>query len=176
MYLESLQDCRLSIGSYPTFHYDARGGGGEAYLINEENDNLQGLRFSPNSFCIPPINWRTTKVLGLSIPPGLQVKMCLENLQGTIERSTGEIRLDFESRFIFTIFPYFRFPDLIVKTCLSSGTAKSHLHLVEGKTLQQDGSATLVGIALVPLTGHKLLDLFLNLPNEALAILKCKIK
>ncbi len=175
MFLKSLQGCQLAIGRYPTFYYDARGGGGEANLLQSESRHLQKIRFNPNTFHIPPLNWKTTKILGLPMPPGLEIKMFLDTLQGTIEMSTGEIKLDFESRFVFTMFPSFYFPDLIVKTCLTSGKAKSGLHFAKGKPLQKDGSTKLVGIAVIPPSGNLFLDTFLDLPNEALAILQCKI-
>ena len=176
MFLESLQGCQLAIGRYPTFYYDARGGGGEATLLNSESSHLQKIQFNPNTFYIPPLNWKTTKILGIPMPPGLEIKMSVDTLQGTIEKATGEIKLDFESRFVFTMFPSFHFPDLIVKTCLSSGIAKAGLHIAQGKPLQKDGSTKLVGIAVVPPSGNILLDTFLDLPNEALAILECKLK
>ena len=50
MYLESLEGCLLAIGSYPTFHYDATGGGGEAHLLKSEQGDLQRIRFNPNTF------------------------------------------------------------------------------------------------------------------------------
>jgi hypothetical protein len=40
--------------------------------------------------------------------------------------------------------------------------------------INENGRLKLVGIAVVPPTGSQLLDIFLGLPNEALAILNCE--
>ena len=176
MFLRSLKGCRLAIGSYPPFHYDATGGGGEATLLSIEKDNILHLRFSSTTFSIPPLNSQTTKFLSLPLPPGLKIKMCMDKLEGTVNKNTREVFLRFESRFIFSISSLFRFPDLIVKTSLETGKVKGRLNEEEGLILQDDGKTTLVGIAIIPSTGNQILDIFLGLPNEALAVLQCEIK
>ena len=176
MYLKSIEGCRLVIGSYPPFNYDASGGGGKARSITTEKDNVLLLTFEPETFSIPPLTSQTTKILSIPLPPGLKIKMSMDKLEGTIDKNTGEISLRFESRFVFTIISIFRFSDLIVKTILQTGRVKSNLHEEEGIPLQEDGKTTLVGIAIIPMTGNKILDIFLGLPNEALAVLKCEIK
>ncbi len=109
------------------------------------------------------------------MPPGLTIKIFMEKLKGSIDKKNGDIELNFEARFVFSIFSVYKFPDLIVNTSLKSSEIKSRLHFAKGKPLQQDGNTTIVGIAIIPKTNNKLLDCFLELPNEALAILKCKI-
>ncbi len=173
--LDSLEGCKLAIGSYPHFVYDARGGGGKTSLVKVKNKNHLFLIFNPDTFSIPSLNWRTTRFLSIPMPLGLEIKMLLEKLEGTIALDTGEICLDFESEFLFTIWPIFVFPKLTVKTFLKSSRVVSKLFDAEGKCWGKDGKATLVGIAVIPKTGHKLLDLFLSLPNEALAKLECRI-
>ena len=101
--------------------------------------------------------------------------MSMDKLEGTIDKSTGEVLLRFEAKFCLHIYSLFSFPNLIVKTSLETGTVKGSLHEEEGLILQNDGKATLVGIAMIPPTGNKILDVFLGLPNEALAILQCEI-
>ena len=39
MHLKSLEGCRLTIGSYPPFSYNASGGGGEGTLIPNQQNN-----------------------------------------------------------------------------------------------------------------------------------------
>ncbi len=175
MQLVSLQGCELKIGKYPRFKYDARGGGGLALVLNDKETDIKYLKFNRDTFSIPPLNWKTGKFLCMPLPPGIQIKMYLDKLEGTFNQLNGEISFNFESKFRFTIWPSFVFPDLIVKTFLTSGEAKGDLNETQGRPLQKDGNSTLVGIAIVPKTGHRYLDSFLNLPNEALAILKCKI-
>ncbi len=174
--LQSLDNCRLAIGSYPHFYYDATNGGGSASLFKTKEESLLGLRFNPNTFSIPPITWRSTRILGFPIIPGLQINMLMNELQGTINRENGEILLAFKARFVFTAFSIFKFPELIVETTLGSRKLTSKLYNVEGKPIQKNGNARLVGVATIPKTGNLLLDLFLGLPNEALAILQCRIK
>ena len=40
MQLRSLEGCRLKIGKYPPFIYNAYGGGGKAILLPNQKDNL----------------------------------------------------------------------------------------------------------------------------------------
>jgi len=176
MELRSLKECRLAIGSYPQFDYDGSSGGGVAKFLLSKEDNIQLIDFLPEKFSIPPISRKTTKILGISLPPGLKISMNMEKLGGTIQKNTGEILLDFESRFTFTIGSIIRFPDLIVKTCLQTGMVKGKLFEEEGLALQKDGQVILVGVAVIPITNNKFIDILLGLPNEALAVLKCKLE
>ena len=174
MYLESLKGCQLIIGSYPPFNYDASGGGGIAIQKKIENKNIKELIFDPTEFEIPSLNWRTTKILGIPLPPGLEITIYPKRLEGTINERTGEIILNFESRFVLKIAIWFKAPALIVKTSLTSNDASEGNLKVKGKPLNKEGFAKLVGIALVPKSGNHFLDNFLGLPNKALAILQCK--
>ena len=175
MYLKSLEGCRLAIGSYPPFEYDARGGGGKAKLLPKTKDDFLHLRFIPETFSIPPLTWRTTKFLSLPLPPGLKIDITMDQLDGKIDKNSGKIELELKARFVFSIGYIFHFPDLIIKTALQTGRVKSGLHDEEGLSRQNNGRTTLVGVAIIPATGNKVLDLFLNLPNEALAVLQCEI-
>ncbi len=174
MQLTSLKGCRLAIGSYPHFHYNASNGGGKASIINNKTTNIQHIKFSPETFSIPPLTWQTTKFLSLPLPPGLEIKMYLETLEGTINQKTGEVILSFEASFILQILSIYRFPGLLVKTTLNSGKVKSSLHEETGINLQSNGKMKLVGVAIIPPTNNHYFNRFLNLPTEALAILNCR--
>ncbi len=176
MKLKSLEGCRLTIGRYPPFSYNADGGGGEATLLPSQKNNLLHVSFSNKSFSIPPLTSKTTKFLSLPLPPGLKIEMTMDNLEGTIDKNSGEVLLKFESKFFFSIGALLKFPELIVKTLLKTGKVKGKLHEGEGLLLQNNGTTKLVGISIIPKTGNKILDAFLGLPNEALAELKCEIK
>ncbi len=176
MQLKSLEGCRLKIGKYPPFTYDAYGGGGKATLIPNPKKNLLHISFSPNRFFIPPLTSKTTRFLYLPLPPGLKIEMSMDQLEGTINKSSGEVLLKFESKFLFSIGSMLKFPGLIVKTLLRTGKVKSKLHQAEGLVLQNNGKTKLVGISIIPKTGNQILDTFLGLPNEALAELQCEIK
>ena len=176
MLLKSLGGSRLRIGSYPPFSYNACGGGGKATLLPTKKNNILYLRFSSKTFSIPPLNSRTTKFLSLPLPPGLKIEMTLEKLEGTIDKNSGEVFFQFESKFIFSIGSIIRFPHLTVKTILQTGEVKGAVHAGKGLSRQKNGQTKLVGISKIPPTGNKVLDTFLDLPNEALAELYCEIK
>ena len=176
MQLKSLEGCRLKIGSYPPFTYNASGGGGEGTLVPGGRNNFVYLRFSSKTFSIPPLTTQTTKFLSLPLPPGLKIEMSMDKLEGTIDKNSGEVCLQFESRFIFSIGGMINFPYLLVKTMLQTGKVKSKLHSAKGIVRQKNGKTKLVGVSNIPKTGNKLLDTFLSLPNEALAELQCEIK
>ena len=176
MKLESLNGCRLKIGRYPPFTYNATGGGGTATLLSHQRDNPLHISFSSKTFSIPPLTSKTTKFLSLPLPPGLKLDMSLDKLEGTIDKKSGEVYLKLESKFIFSIGVKLKFPKLIIQSLLITGKVKSNLHESEGQALQNNGIIKLVGISMIPKTGNKILDIFLGLPNEALAELKCEIK
>ena len=176
MQLRSLEGCRLTIGKYPPFTYNAYGGGGPAKLVPSQRNNLLHISFSSKTFSIPPLTSKTTKFLSLPLPPGLKIEMSMDQLEGTIHKSSGEVLLKFESKFLFSIGGVVKFPELIVKSLLKTGKVKGKLHAGEGILLQKNGKTNLVGISTIPITGNKILDTFLGLPNEALAELKCEIK
>ena len=176
MQLKSLDGCLLRIGSYPPFIYNAYGGGGQAKLHPCQTKNLLHISFSSNTFSIPPLTSKTTRFLSLPLLPGFKIEMFMDHLEGTIDKNSGEVLLNFESKFIFSIGDMLKFPKLIVKTLLKTGKVKGKLHEGEGRILQNNGATKLVGISIIPKTGNKILDKFLSLPNEAIAELKCEIK
>ncbi len=176
MELKSLEGCRLIIGSYPPFSYNAYGGGGKGKLLPSKKNNIVYLCFSSQTFSIPPLTSKTTKFLSLPLPPGLKIEMSMDKLEGTIDMNSGEVLFKFESKFIFSIGGMIQFPNLIIKSLLQTGKVKSTLHEAKGLVRQRNGKTKLVGIATIPRTGNKILDIFLDLPNEALAELNCEIK
>ncbi len=175
MQLRSLEGCRLTIGKYPPFIYNAYGGGGAATLLPSQRKNLLKISFSSKTFSIPPLTSKTTQFLSLPLPPGLKIAMSMDKLKGTIDKNSGEILLKFESKFVLSIGSLLKFPDLLVKTLLQTGAVKGKLHEGKGLVLQQNGKTKLVGISIIPQTGNKILDAFLRLPNEAIAELECEI-
>ena len=176
MRMKSLEGCRLTIGSYPQFTYNAYGGGGKATVIPSQKDNLLHVSFSSETFSIPPLTSRTTKFLSLPLPPGLKIEMSMDRLEGTMNNQSGEVLLRFESKFLFSIGSIIKFPKLIVNTSLTTGNVKGNLHEGKGQIIQNNGKTKLVGISTIPKSGNKFLDTFLGLPNEALAELQCEIK
>ena len=176
MQLKSLEGCRLKIGSYPPFSYNACGGGGKGTIIPSQENSILYLNFSSKTFSIPPLTSKTTKFLSLPLPPGLKIEMSMDKLGGTINKKSGEVLFIFESQFILSIGTIIKFPALLVKTSLTTGEVKGTSHEAKGLVLQANGKTKLVGISTIPPTRNKLLNTFLGLPNEALAELHCEIK
>ena len=175
MKLKSLNGCKLRIGSFPAFKYNANGGGGQGTVLPSTQKNILHISFSSKTFSIPPLNSRTTKFLSLPLPPGLNIEMSMDKLEGTIDKNSGEVLLKFESKFVLSIGSIIKFPYLLVQTLLTTREVKGKLLEGKGLVLEKNGKVKLVGISTIPLTGNKVLDAFLGLPNEALAELKCEI-
>ena len=167
--------CGLAIGPYPRCRYDARGGGGSAELEGAIQAGWQSINFRADQLSIPALSWRNTRVLGLPLPPGLTIAIEPEQLQGQWHPSSGEMQLEFRSRFYFSLAGVYQAPPLIVQTRLQTETAQGLRHHAQGKRIGADGEALLVGIATVPPTGDGWLDRFLGLPDEALALLQCRL-
>ena len=141
MQLKSLEGCRLKIGKYPAFTYNAYGGGGKATLLPNQKNNLLHISFSSKTFSIPPLTSKTTRFLSLPLPPGFKIEMSMDHLGGTINETSGEVLLKFESKFLFSIGTLLKFPELIVKTLLKTGKVKGKIHKGEGLLLQSNGKA-----------------------------------
>ena len=91
MQLNSLEGCLLKIGSYPSFSYNAYGGGGKGTLLPSKSNHILCLSFSSKTFSIPPLTSKSTKFLSLPLPPGFKIEMYMEKLEGTIDKNSGEI-------------------------------------------------------------------------------------
>ena len=176
MQLHSSKGCRLTIGSYPHFLYDASGGGGKAIIIETNERNIKYLKFCSKTFEIPSMNYKTTKFLGLPLPPGITIKMTMEKLEGTINQESGDINLNFQARFKLKFASFFQFPSLIVKSLLKTGKVNTITYDSVGVPLQKDGKTKLVGVTKIPKTSNSLLNSFLFLPTNALAELQCVLK
>ncbi len=175
MQLESLDGCTLIIGSYPKFRYNASGGGGKGHVEETNQEDVKRVYFDPDSFQIPSLTWRNTKFLGLPLPPSLKISISMDMLSGTFDIKNGTFSLAFEARFKFTIGEIIKAPELIVKTNLSTEKITSNLHKVKGSRLNTNGEVILIGVANIEPTTNNILNIFLGLPNEALAVLRCKI-
>ena len=91
--LNTTADCSLAIAGYPRFRYDARGGGGLGCLGAADHAGRQELVFDPAGLVIPTLCWRTTRVLGLPLPPGLAIRIKPEELAGHWDRATSSLEL-----------------------------------------------------------------------------------
>ena len=172
--LQTLAGCGLAIAAYPRFRYDASGGRGLGLLAEADASGARALRFDPASLIIPPLDWRSTRFLGLPLPPGLSISINPQQLEGTIDAATGAISLRFRAQFRFAIGALYRAPDLIVDTMLSTGSVQGRRHSGRGEPLDGQGRAVLVGVGTIAPCGDPWLDRFLGLPDEALALLRCR--
>tara|TARA_B100000945_G_C20112337_1_gene470917 strand:- start:7 stop:525 length:519 start_codon:yes stop_codon:yes gene_type:complete len=163
------------IGPYPHFIYDASGGGGEAILFDTNQKNLKYVAFCPKKFKIPPLSWKTTKILSLPLPPGIKIKMYMDKLEGTIDEDSGEIRFQFEAKFTLHIFYFLKFPHITVKSLLNTGNARTKYHECQGIPLTKNGKTKLVGVARISKTKNYFIDTILFLPTSALAELNCEV-
>ncbi len=174
--LTTLAGCGLAIAGYPRFTYDALGGGGIGTAGPLDPEGRQSLCFQPSALLIPDLETRTTRVLGVPLPPGLCIAIVPELLEGWFCPASGEVGLRFRARFRFSIGRLYRAADLLVETELSTGSVSSRRHQVAGRPLDPHGDALLVGVALVPPSGDSWVDRCLGLPDEALALLRCRFR
>ncbi len=175
MYLKSLKGCKLKIGRYPQFDYNAEGGGGKGIFASSKKQTKRHIFFDPKDFNIPSINWMTTKILGFPLPPGIVIDIKTERLEGYIDYKEMDISLEFEAKFKFSIGSIIYAPDLIVKTLLKNKALNAINNIQPSKSIDDHRVIVLKGIANVPPTGNRLFDNFLSLPNKAEAILNCTI-
>lgn len=158
---------------YPRFRYNAVGGGGWGTVTNLGDGKLH-LNFDTSVLIIPDMSYRTATLMGLlPIPPPLNIAIKPRSLEGVLDQVTGEVNLNFESEFYFTAGPIYQPPALKIRTVLTTeGT--------QGRTLSATGqrlvgnSGVLVGTATVERTGDGLMDNFLQLPADALAVMSCE--
>ena len=176
--LTTLAGCELVIGRYPRFLYNARGGGAQGIAHPEASEDVE-LEFASGNTTIPSLNWRTTRFLGLPLPPGISVTIQPVALNGHLNRISGTMQLAFQARFRFQagIGPALSYsaPDLLVTTVLTTESINSQRHQRQGCRLQGSEPGLLVGAALIEPTGEAWLDRFLGLPDEALAVLRCQL-
>ena len=176
--LDTLASCELVISGYPRFHYNALGGvaKGETHRTSSWSKTLA---FPAETIRIPDLNWRTTRFLGLPLPPGLSIGIHPELLTGEVDPQTGQVELQFRSRFRFRLGAFgdlgITAPDLVVDTLLTTEAIKSQRHRVQGQRLDQSERGVLVGTATIEPSGAGWLDGFLGLPDEALAVMACRL-
>jgi len=171
--------CSLAIGGFPRFSYDASGGGGSGLLLPLDAKGRRHLHFPAGGLCIPPLNGRTGRFLGLPLPPGLQIQILPQRLEGWLDPVSGAVQLHFQARFLFRASRLYQAPPLWVDTLLTSATPATPVPErwgeVEGQARDRDGALTLVGVAPVAPSGDRWFDNFLGLPSEALALLRCQL-
>jgi hypothetical protein len=173
--LNTLEGCGLAIGAYPRFRYDASSGGGLGVLEPSDGSGRHALRFDAGALRIPPLDGRRARLLGLPLPPGPVIAIEPEELAGTLDPQRGDLCLRLRARFRFRLFSLYRAPDLLVDTELVTAAVQGRRHCAEGRPLDADGNGVLVGVASIQPSGDTWFDRFLGLPDEALAVLRCRL-
>ncbi len=176
MYLRSLDNCKLKIGIYPPFSYNASGGGGLATKIIPERENIKQLVFDVNNFTIPDVNYYTTKFLLLPLPPGISIKIEPKIIIGRVNEDTGDVSLEFKAYFSFSLLNIYKAPDLIINTILRSTKPVLKRNSLDVSEAIQKHNLILSGSSTVNPTGNFIFDKFLGLPTKAFASLRVDLE
>lgn len=171
--LVTQSDCNLAVARYPTFRYNASGGGGWGRVESQEGSLLRVV-FDAEALVIPALSFKTASIFNVPIPPPLNIAINSKKLEGTIDLSTGEVNLDFSATFDFTAGPLYRAPSLLVQTTLTTESSAGVIHQARGSRMKE-GRATLVGVARVPKVEDMFLNAFLFLPTDALAVMQAEL-
>jgi hypothetical protein len=175
--LHTLAGCTLAIGRYPHFLYDATGGIASGCCPDGRDGHI---RFPSETITIPPLTSRSTRILGLSLPPGLMIAIEPELLEGEFNSSSGSLTLQFQARFHLQAAGLIRPAPLWIDARLSTAAAALAGHArwgaQGGSPLSPSGAAVLVGVADVAPSGSGWLDRFLGLPEQALARLRLRLE
>ncbi|KAM7274002.1 hypothetical protein ACFE04_028666 [Oxalis oulophora] len=169
---KTLEACKLGIASYPDFQYNANGGtgNGTGKIIGDRGSDDEILvSFDLDTLYIPALESRTTKFLGLPLPPFLRIDIVPENFQGKIGRDSGKVDLEFTAKFCFSVGSIYRASPLLVKTVLTTDESKGTMKSRKGKRMDKEGKCRLVGVATVDPINDFLMNAFLGLPAECLA-------
>ncbi len=119
---------------------------------------------------------RSRRAQGVPLPPFVEITITPRALAGWFEPATGRCELDFDAAFTATILGR-TFPPLSVVAPLRTGVSTGLQRAGEGAPWNAaTGLCTLTAVARVPPTGDVLLDTFLRLPADALAILPARIE
>lgn len=77
--MRTLEDSELAISVYPTFSYNALGGGGVAAA--KQSGNVVHLVFDPASVNIPDVNYRNTTFMGVPMAPPFNISVHPKKLE-----------------------------------------------------------------------------------------------
>ncbi|XP_071732201.1 uncharacterized protein [Rutidosis leptorrhynchoides] len=175
---KTLGACKLGISRYPDFEYNAQGGEGSGIgkkMVGVDFNGETSVDFDVKTLYIPSLTSATTKFLGLPLPPFLKIEIVPEIFRGIINLESGKVDLKFKARFWFSVGSIYKAPPLLVETLLTSEESKGTQRSGRGERLDEQGRCKLVGVANVEQIDDFLMNSFLDLPNECLAILNATI-
>ncbi|KAJ6817518.1 uncharacterized protein M6B38_404505 [Iris pallida] len=177
---QTLRSCKLGIARYPDFEYNANGGTGTAIgrhtgLAAGAKDDDISVSFNVETLYIPALTCETTRFLGLPLPPFLKIEIVPEAFEGTINKTSGKVDLQFRAKFWFSVGRLYRAPPLLVDTTLTSEESIGNMREGKGERIDEEGRCRLVGVATVDPIDDVLMNSFLGLPTECIAIMDAKI-
>lgn len=176
---KTLEACKLGIARYPDFEYNAHGGEGSGMgkkmMGIDFNGETSVVDFDVNTLYIPSLTTATTKFLGLPLPPFFKIEIVPEIFRGIINLESGKVDLKLKAKFWFSVGSIYKAPPLLVETLLTSEESKGTLRSGNGERLDEQGKCKLVGVATVEQIDDFLMNSFLDLPTECLAILNATI-
>nr|XP_043617043.1 uncharacterized protein LOC122588888 [Erigeron canadensis] len=175
---KTLGDCKLGISRYPDFEYNAKGGEGSGIgkkMVGVDFNGETSVDFDVKTLYIPSLSTATTKFLGLPLPPFLKIEIVPEIFRGIINLESGKVDLKFKAKFWFSVGSIYKAPPLMVETLLTSEESKGNQRSGTGQRLDEQGRCKLVGVATVEQIDDFLMNSFLDLPSECLAILNATI-
>ncbi|KAI3757557.1 hypothetical protein L6452_05098 [Arctium lappa] len=175
---KTLEACKLGIARYPDFEYNAKGGEGSGMgkkMMGVDFNGETSVDFDVNTLYIPSLTTATTKFLGLPLPPFLKIEIVPEIFRGIINLESGKVDLKFKAKFWFSVGSIYKAPPLLVETLLTSEESKGTLRSGNGERLDEQGKCRLVGVATVEQIDDFLMNSFLDLPTECLAVLNATI-
>lgn len=174
MVLRTTRGCGLGVSRYPDFVYNAEGGGGSGKAEKME-DGRWDVQFDAAEVSIPDVGFHTTTLLGIPLPPPIRIQIVPDSLEGTVDRSTGKVELNFKAKFYFSTGPFYRPSPLIVDTLLTTESTQGVLRGGTGSRLDADGNCKLVGVARLAPINDWFMDNFLMLPSDCLANMAANI-
>jgi len=89
--LRTTRGCGLGVSRYPDFEYNAEGGGGSGKAEQME-DGCWHVQFDAAEVKIPDVDFKTTTLLGIPLPPPIRIQIVPESLEGIVDRNTGKVR------------------------------------------------------------------------------------
>ena len=87
MTLDTGNDCQLAVAFWPMFTYDASSGSspGDSTRATREGRKVRLIDFEPRTCGVPPLDWKSTKILGIvPLPPPIQI--CIDTKELSVRK------------------------------------------------------------------------------------------
>ncbi|KAK9806549.1 hypothetical protein WJX73_010111 [Symbiochloris irregularis] len=152
VHIKTHRNSELAVGRYPTFSYNSEGGGGPGAATLSSARSIWDVTFEPKTLKIPDLCFRTGKLFGIPLPPGVNIRIDPIRFQGTIDKESGKIDLDFAAEFFASLAGLYKAPPLTVQACMTTESSQKGKFSGSGKRMNEHGRARMIAIATVPKT------------------------